>query len=160
MSLVSVAPFPLDSLIASSLSSHDFRDAYSIAISPEAPGDALVWTRAMFSSAPTLFTALLRMRDRTVAPLGLKQVSKERHDGLPFPMLGQTSTEVMLGLDDRHLDFRVSVLVCQTTVTVATAVEFHGVAGQIYFLPVRLAHPLIVRSMLRRVATRSLLLNP
>ncbi|MHB8296754.1 MAG: DUF2867 domain-containing protein [Acidimicrobiales bacterium] len=144
------AAFPHDTLIGSWASRSDYRDAYSVALPPKATGDAAAWAKAMFSSPPPVIAALVGLRDRIVAPFGLRPAGTGDHDGLPFALLAETEEEVMLGMDDRHLDFRVSVLVRENTVTVSTAVVFHGKAGRCYFAPVRLAHPLVVRAMLRR----------
>ncbi len=52
--------------------------------------------------------------------------------------------------DDRHLDFRVSVLVEDGVLTVATRVRLRNRVGRAYFAPLRLVHPLVVRVMVAR----------
>lgn len=75
-----------------------------------------------------------------------------------FPVVARTPDEILLGLDDRHLDFRVSVRVADEESAnlgiVSTLVRFNGWLGRAYFLPVRPAHRLIVPVMLRRGALR------
>ena len=99
---------------------------------------------------------LMGARDRLVGAVGLKRAGGGRAG--PFPELAHTGTEVVLGMDDLHLDFRVGVHVVPVTdgvrLTVGTVVQFHNAFGRLYFLPVRPAHKVIVRSMLDRAAKR------
>ena len=62
--------------------------------------------------------------------------------------------EVLVGSDDRHLDFRASVRCAPGAVEMVTIVQIHNALGWVYLLPVRLVHSLMVRRMLRRAATR------
>jgi hypothetical protein len=72
----------------------------------------------------------------------------------PMRVLARTEHEILLGEDDKHLDFRVSFALGDRTVTVATAVRFHGWTGRAYFAPVRPLHARIVRAMLARAVFR------
>lgn len=56
----------------------------------------------------------------------------------------------MLGVDDRHLDFRIGVRVDRKRVRVTTAVQLNNRLGRLYWAIVRLVHPLVVRSLLAR----------
>ena len=60
---------------------------------------------------------------------------------------------ILLGEDDRHLDFRLSVLRQRggtaDWVVVSTVVRFNNWLGRAYFLPVRPLHQLIVPAILR-----------
>lgn len=55
-----------------------------------------------------------------------------------------------MGLDDRHLDFRLSVRVTDTRVLVSTVVQVKSGFGRFYWSFVRHVHPVVVASMLRR----------
>jgi hypothetical protein len=60
-------------------------------------------------------------------------------------------TEVLLGLDDRHLNFRVAVLTAEhQVVALTTAVHFHNRAGRVYFAGIAPFHRAVVRALLRR----------
>jgi hypothetical protein len=102
---------------------------------------------------------LMRLRDALVRPFGLKTsplgprpplrfVPGERI-GL-FTLFERTEDELLLGEDDRHLDFRVCLRVAGGEASLATAVRFRNLFGRVYFLLVRPFHGLIVRGMLRR----------
>ncbi|MCX2182999.1 DUF2867 domain-containing protein [Streptomyces sp. SKN60] len=80
-------------------------------------------------------------------PLAWRQV-------LPFPVRGVSDTELMLGEDASHLDFRASVVIDEDAVTLATAVRLHNARGRLYFAVVRRVHPLLTRLILRRAHRR------
>ncbi len=75
-----------------------------------------------------------------------------------FKVFDKTSNEIVLGEDDKHLDFRVSLLFDknqggqdENSLTISTTVKFHNWLGVLYFLPVRPFHKLIVPAMLRNI---------
>jgi Protein of unknown function (DUF2867) len=101
------------------------------------------------------------MRNHLVAPLGLKTgrgkvTSPSRRIGI-FPVITKTPERVVLGLDDRHLDFRVAVDVtplggAQSHVTATTLVCPHNRLGRAYLAIVLPFHRLIIPAMLAQVA--------
>ena len=64
--------------------------------------------------------------------------------------------ELLLGIDDCHLDVRVSVLKPSgkslLNYAVSTVVHVHNWLGRIYVVPVGRIHPLVVRATMRRTA--------
>jgi len=71
-----------------------------------------------------------------------------------FSIYAQTPDELVMGIDDRHLDVRVSVLKRPdndpSKYVISTVVVVHNLLGRIYMLPVGRIHPLIVRALMRR----------
>lgn len=147
-----VAP-PRDGLL-SGLCSH-YADAYAVDLPPDASTDPDVWRRRIFASPPVALSRLVRLRDFVVRPLGLRDAADldPRHEA--FPVLARSADEVLMGADDRHLDFRVSVRVvanahASSALVLTTTVTFHGALGRLYFIPVRPFHRRIVPVLLRR----------
>lgn len=75
-----------------------------------------------------------------------------------FKVFDKTDTEVVLGEDDKHLDFRVSLFLEQQDpnfpgkhLTISTTVRFNNWFGKVYFIPVRPFHKLIVPVMLKGI---------
>jgi hypothetical protein len=68
--------------------------------------------------------------------------------------VARSGDEVLLGSDERHLDFRVSVRREPTRVVVTTVVCLNNARGRAYSALVRLVHPTILRAMLARAAYR------
>ena len=71
-------------------------------------------------------------------------------------MFTTTENEVILGEDDKHLNFRVSLILNpkgkkteNKDLIVSTTVEFNNWFGRLYFLPVRPFHKLIVPTILK-----------
>ncbi|BBG02109.1 hypothetical protein PSA01_11520 [Pseudonocardia saturnea] len=92
---------------------------------------------------------LLGLREALVGLVGIA-----RGGAGSFDTVGRTGDEVLLGTDERHLDFRASVWCQGDRVVVSTVVTLHGLRGRAYFALVRLLHPVVVRAMLGRAAYR------
>ena len=130
----------------------DVADSFTVALPPGASTDVEVWRRRLFASPPVVIRRLLQLRDLLVRPLGLRGASgSDPLEG--FPVLGRGEHEVLMGLDDRHLDFRVSLRLLQSggaaeALQLTTTVAFHGRLGRLYFALVRPFHRRIVPAML------------
>lgn len=102
---------------------------------------------------PGWVRALLGLRNALVAPLGLKtgkSITRPR-----FPVLSSNPNRVVLGLDDKHLDFRLVVEVVATSGSNAAAVattyvRTHNWLGRLYLAVVTPFHRIIVPAVLRR----------
>jgi hypothetical protein len=158
---------PDDSLVARAFPHVDFADAYRAPLRAAADVDDLA--RAFFTSPPASMRALLRLRDALVAPFGVARVlppGDEAADasrasfepgtrtGL-FDVFARTDREILFGLDDRHLDFRLSLSVADGAAVEATVVRFHNGLGRTYFAVVRPFHTRIARTMLARAVERA-----
>lgn len=125
----------------------DFLDCYSVE-SRLAPREAAV----KGLSLPGWAMALLRLRNALVRPFGLKT---EAGPGIPslgmFPIRKDEETEFVLGLDDRHLDFRISVLRQGERLYLSTWVHPHNVWGRAYLRLVMPVHVLISRGAAARM---------
>ena len=161
---VRAVPLPEGGLAGATFPSVDYADAYAVGLPPGV--DARTFAEAVFASSPRWVAALMALRNTIVRPLGLiatqsalEHAAAVKGSGARvgiFPVLAEAADEVVLGLDDRHLDFRLSVRVLDNGFerlgVVTTLVRFHGVLGRAYFVPVRPAHRLIVPAMLRAAA--------
>lgn len=134
-----------------------FIDAYRVAapilLTPED------FARAAFEEPPKSISYLLALRNAVVAPFGLK-TGREAGDtrewiGL-FPVEVMTADRIVLGFDDKHLDFRVVVDVTPTAggceVTATTLVREHNLLGRLYLTTILPFHKAIVPALLKRAA--------
>jgi hypothetical protein len=149
---VHAVPVPASPLADGNLPRVDWADAFAAPIPPGAAPDPAHWVDRVFHRPPPWVLAAMAARNALVAPLGLKTPPSASKG---FPVLGRTDDEMLMGLDDRHLDFRVSVLVRDGILTVATRVRIRNALGRAYFAPVRLVHPVVVRAMLARAVARA-----
>ncbi|WP_035189857.1 DUF2867 domain-containing protein, partial [Acidiphilium sp. JA12-A1] len=146
----------------------DLVDAYAIMLPDEAPHDIEALAREALEHPPAWFRVLLRLRDAVVSAGGVKSSRRIRQDAESegratvafFPVLARSERELVLGEDDRHLDFRASVLVRVTTdeekrvLIMTTAVHCHNLPGRVYLMTIAPFHRLIVRSNLERFLAR------
>ncbi|WP_348799834.1 DUF2867 domain-containing protein [Flavobacterium adhaerens] len=128
--------------------------------------------KAFFSSGPDWVEKLFNIRNKIVSKFGLKTSGNDNNRaeqlknfkcepgeqlGL-FKVFAKTPNEVILGEDDKHLNFRVSLFlephpteINNKKITISTTVEFNNWFGRLYFLPVRPFHKLIVPTMLKGI---------
>ena len=116
------------------------------------------------SDPPWVFRRLMTLRDRLVAPLGIRSSDDIRAGAAGdtridfFPVLSETADEVVVGEDDRHLDFRSSLAVVREGKSAlfvsTTAVRCHNRTGRLYLAIIRPFHIAVVQAGLRRVAKR------
>lgn len=142
-----------DPAFIASLPGCDFADAFSVMV-PRRDLDARILSAEFFSTPPTWAGALMDTRNAIMGRLGYKAPAIRRG----FPVLRESETEVVSGLDDGHLDFRALMRIDAETggsrITMTTAVATHNRIGRIYLTLIMPFHKLIVRSMVRQLAAR------
>ena len=128
--------------------------------------------KLFFSSGPKWIDKLFAFRNKLVGLFGLKTSGKitdrqkildnfkcEKGEQMGFfKVFDKTSDEIILGEDDKHLNFRVSLFIDQQNenktdkkLIISTTVKFNNWFGRLYFLPVRPFHKLIVPRMLQGI---------
>jgi hypothetical protein len=111
---------------------------------------------------PAWQKALIALRDAMIRPFGVKtsdavRMSRDSHERVGFfPLHWEGKDEIILGKDDRHLDFRLSLLRQRSpigTLLIATSVvRTLNALGFIYLNAIRPFHHLVVRTNLARCA--------
>ena len=147
MSRVRRASLPSNSRLSAQIKEDDFVDCYVVPSACSARSAAEVALEF-----PSWVRALLMLRNLLVMPFGLLSEGPENSEKIGmFPLRSETADEIVAGFNDRHLDFRISILANGTEVFLATWVHTHNVGGWIYLKAVMPFHVLIVRNALRRV---------
>jgi hypothetical protein len=167
VSVTSVA-LPASSRVTRMYADPNLADAYTIRLPDNASTDPEQLARFMFSHQAAWIGKLLQVRDALVAGFGLKtakHLEESARDELDkhvsiFRIYERTVDEIVLGEDDKHLDFRVSVF--QETraeaagggryLTVSTVVRCHNLMGRTYILLITPFHEMVVRSSMSRAA--------
>ena len=103
----------------------------------------------------------MTIRDLVVLPFGLRtsaQLKKEMPTANGygfFYVMEEFPDEVVLGADDFHLDFRLSIMRhtsdANTELLITTAVRVHNLLGRGYIQLIRPFHHLLVRRTLLRL---------
>ncbi|PKF75713.1 DUF2867 domain-containing protein [Chryseobacterium sp. PMSZPI] len=164
--------FPQESILSQGKNNFDYIDSFEgeLANNPQRFSIEEVG-KAFFTSGPKWGKEMFAFRNKVVGLLGLKtgaEVEKTQNIenfkcevgdrvGL-FKVFDKTCNEIILGEDDKHLDFRISLMIDQkqdlkdlNSLTISTTVKFHNWLGILYFLPVRPFHKLIVPAMLKNI---------
>ena len=141
---VAAVPLPRTPLLACALVRVDWSDAYAVALPRGARGHPPeAWADAIFRAPPPLVRALFVAREVLVRLGGIEAGTRRA-----FDIVSWSPHEVLLGIDQRHLGFRASVLVQPHRVVVSTIVEVHNRRGRAYSALVRRIHPWVVRTVL------------
>ena len=129
---------PDKSLLAQSLPAN-YTDAYSKEVSgrDEITPEELI--QAIFTRPSPLAGALMKLRNILVKPFGCR-----------------SDREIVIGMNDRHLWFAVSLLCAPKNgesqrITVTTIVKYNRALGKAYFFFVRPFHRLLVRRSLEKL---------
>src|SRR5262249_26307984 len=135
----------------------DFADGYS-GQADRSYADAEHAARAVFADPPHMARCLTALRDVIVAPFGLKASIDFRDRGLGkidvFPIISSTDAEVVVGGDDKHLNFRIWISIQPSLrgseVTISTLVKVNNLLGRAYLFVIMPFHKLMSRSLLKR----------
>jgi len=123
--------------------------------------DASVAVERAFMTSPGWVDKLMGLRDRIVRPFGLK--TRNRMNGsackdkqILFRVLERSSDRVILGTDDKHLDFRLILRANPTEsggthVSCTTLVRPHNMLGWLYLGSVLPFHKLIMAAFMHRI---------
>lgn len=148
MNKVLAAALPPFSALHTRVGARDFLDCYAVrsSLSPR-PAAQII------TSFPGWARGLLFVRRIVTTPFGLSNDGPDAPDKLgPFPVESENERELIAGFDDKHLDFRVSVISSEGQVYLSTWVRPHHVGGRLYLNAIMPFHVLISRNSLQRVA--------
>lgn len=165
-STVTAVQIPAQASIIGLYPRHHLADAYALMLPADAAVNPEQLARFIFAQQPGWVNGLMAVRDAAVSLFGLKTARQltaagaarqAEHVGI-FKIYGSTAQEVVLGEDDRHLDFRLSLLctpsgqVGEHRLVLSTVVHCHNLLGRAYILLIAPFHRLIVQNSLRRAA--------
>ncbi len=133
--------------------------------------DAPFAFKKIFENPPRFVRIIVNFRDWVFSLFGLKTTELSnpiKFIDLPVdrshPLVSEmsmclnTPEEVIWGINDKHLNFAVSVFVInnqldpernQCAVFVSTALTYNNIWGRVYFALIRLIHAYVVKSMLK-----------
>jgi hypothetical protein len=153
---------PSNSVLAPLYAGADLLDAFAIRLPAEASNDIEVLARAAFERQAWWIRALTYVRDVVMVTVG---VTSSRAVGLAaaargpvigyLPVLSRSATELVVGADDRHLDFRATIQLRavaenERELVTGTVVHCHNRLGRVYLAAIAPFHRVIVRANLER----------
>jgi hypothetical protein len=156
-------PVPSDSVLAPLYVGADLLDAFAIHLPAGASGDLEVLARVAFERQAGWIRALTWVRDAVMATVGVKSSraigAAAAARGLQvigyLPLLSKSAGELVMGGDDRHLDFRAAILLRTGAaggreLVVVTVVHCHNRLGRTYLAVIAPFHRTILRANLER----------
>lgn len=152
---------PMQSRLADWYRTADLVDSFAVQLPMGSDANIRSVGQAILGQPAPWFKALLSIRDGVVRPFGLQTSAELRGSSAEedridfFPILSAYDNELILGKDDQHLNFRISVLLQKGVsgpdlVFATTAVRCNNRLGRIYLATIKPFHRLVVRSNLRR----------
>ncbi|MBC7957738.1 MAG: DUF2867 domain-containing protein [Cytophagales bacterium] len=164
---VKLVALPLHSAVTHFYKTVNLADAFAIQLPAGASKDPDVLARFILSHQPSWVGVLTKVRDLLVAGFGLKTAKHlaSLAGGAPadragiFKVYSVSETEIIVGEDDRHLDFRVSVFCALESapqasrqLVVSTVVQCHNRLGRVYIFLIAPFHRMVVRASLLHAA--------
>jgi len=141
----------------------DYIDTFSVSLK-RSNIDSQELITAFFYSSPKWVDKLFVLRNKLVDVIGLKSemaniaqlnppYTKNQQLGA-FKIYEITEDEVVLGEDDKHLNFRVSLIIERGTknrLVLSAIVKTNNLIGKIYFFIIKRFHQIIVSVMIKRM---------
>lgn len=167
--IIKKTTLPDKSILKTTESSFDYVDSYSCEFSDTDNKIGFPEISEAFSRSKSKWvSALMAFRDRIVKPFGLKtsekvtdkqiqnfKFEKGRQLGI-FKVFDKAENEVIFGENDKHLDFRISILLDNPTknkknLSISSIVTFNNWFGRLYFMTIKPFHNIIVPKMLKGI---------
>ena len=149
---VATTQLPTGSLLHARVSGTDFLDCYAVPskLSPRRAAEVI-------TDFPGWAKFLLVIRRIMTTPFGLSNDGPGAENSIGiFPVESESPKELIAGFNDRHLDFRISIMQQDGRVFLATWVHPNNIGGWIYLKAILPFHILIARNGLTRVANQPL----
>lgn len=134
----------------------DWADCFELQV-PTSDFTAIAAARIILDHFPLWVRSLLKLRDAVTGVFGLKSSEYRASDGPEmvgfFPVVSKSDNQVVLGFDDKHLNFRVVIDVRddgegRRLVDATTLVKRNILLGKIYLAVITPFHRLILETML------------
>jgi hypothetical protein len=141
---------PENSIISNGFEGIDYCDAYR-AVKPTS--DSAEKIAAEIFNLPKWVNWLMNIRNSIAGVFGLKSSKETRERQTTFfAVIEKSENEIVMGENDKHLNFRVSVSIdrINSVIYLTTLVHFNNFLGRVYFFPVKPFHKIIVKSILRK----------
>jgi Protein of unknown function (DUF2867) len=159
---------PADSAVAPLYKGADLADAFAVTLGKAHDGDIRTLAQSILGDPAPWVRMLLALRDAAVAGFGVRTsgemrraAAKDRGGHIDFfRVRRQSERELVVGEDDRHLDFRASILLRPGVdgggdeLVVTTVVHCHNRLGRTYLALIAPFHRLVVKTSLGRAARK------
>lgn len=143
--------------IQDALSHLDFHDSFATTNKVNSLNNIVL---CIFGEAPKWVGRLFRLRNFIVQFIGLKTDFRPQepefivggHIGF-FEIFSISPTEVIIGADDSHLNFRASIFDSGSddfNIQVSTLVQYNNRLGRLYMFVIKPFHRMVVKAMIKQ----------
>lgn len=163
--------FPNDAMINDRMITPDYSDAFSVEFVNSKNYTVVDAAKIFFLQYPAWVESLIKLRNFLVKFIGLSGDSMKDKikkasaitdpqpgDRIVFEVIARSDDEILLGENDKHLNFVVSVVLRKkndssnvSTAYILTKVKYNISLGRFYFFFVKPFHRLIMKSMLNKM---------
>ncbi len=157
-------PPPSDGDLATCLPGADYVDAFEAPLK-RVDASIIELYAGVFARPPRVVVEMMRLRNLLVAPFGIRAGADRNRNAIDarrqyvvgdrigvWRLYGLQLDEILAGADDKHLDFRVSLLrragPAGPSIIISTAVKTHNLLGRTYLRVILPFHRRFVRLML------------
>lgn len=153
---ISYSTLPKNSIVKEFINIIDYKDTFKVQLDKADISIEEIYLN-IFSYSPKWVDNLLNLRNKIVKPFGIITVTNEikkenvkvgEKSGI-FNIYAITENEIIAGENEKHLDFRVSILKDNETLTISTLVQYNNCLGKLYFFIVKPFHKIVVKSMMK-----------
>jgi len=140
---------PANSNVTNGFETVDYHDTYQIRKVTDQSAEEI---SKDFMRLPDWANVLFLIRNRIVGIFGLKTDKEMSKPDTFFTLIENRDEEIVMGEDDKHLNFRASIIKdkLENTISIITIVHFNNIWGRVYFFPVKPFHKIIMKAMLKR----------
>ena len=152
---------PAASMLQPMLAGADFYDSFAAPLRDPTLSPVEIYLRAS-RATPAWVKGLMDVRNGVVRHLGLKTPGRLSDVGGKlasdyavgdrigiFSILALSDAELLMGIDDSHLDVRISVIKPgDGSYVLSSVVIIHNWIGRLYMVPVGQIHPWVVRALM------------
>lgn len=123
--VIKAASIPAKSTIAKGFERIDYQDIYTI---KHQTHDSAEEISRQLMVMPAWVDALFKLRNRIVGVFGLKTEKNVQETQTFFTIIENRKDEIVMGENDKHLNFRASILndEAENTISLITAVHFNN----------------------------------
>jgi hypothetical protein len=147
--VIKSAKVPVKSTVTNGFGIFHYQDTYTVCRQTDKNAEEISKEILVM---PAWVEALMKLRNRIVGIFGLKTSRNTPKSATLFTIIENREDEIVMGEDDKHLNFRASILKdeSENTISLITLVHYNNVWGKVYFFPVKPFHKIIMKTFLKR----------
>ncbi|VAW10752.1 hypothetical protein MNBD_BACTEROID03-734 [hydrothermal vent metagenome] len=159
---ISTSKLPKSSKVLNFITKIDYEDTFAVALQNKDIAIEDVYLN-VFAHSPKWVNNLLQLRNKIVNFFGIKTtVGEMKKENLKvgektgiFKIYALYNNELIAGEDEKHLDFRISILKNEGLLTISTLVHYNNWFGRLYFFIIKPFHKMVAKSMMKSAVTNN-----